>query len=400
MKKIFLILILISTASFSNQCIECHKNDLNYSDWAESAHFNVEVSCSTCHSGNAEEVSKEKAHHKMKVKFSKREIALLCGGCHENKVFIVKFNPNLKTDQLSSYKTSKHGISLFSKNDENVATCTDCHSFHKILKVDNPLSPVYPLKIIETCSKCHSDKKLMKKYGISGNEVEDYKKSVHYDLLSNKNELSAPTCDDCHGSHGAIPPGVSSIRFVCGNCHILNQEMFEASPHKKPWEENNFKYCEECHSNHAVLKTSDEILNPEKGLCLNCHKKEDKGGILMVHFYNELKNYESSIEENGKNAKRAEQGGIFMEDTFLNLQEARVRIVKARTLIHTFAREKFDETLKEGFEILSKEKKEIERAFKEISTRRKGFIIFTSIAVLLAILIFLKIRDMEKKKNG
>ncbi|MEJ5166788.1 MAG: hypothetical protein WHV67_07150 [Thermoanaerobaculia bacterium] len=400
MRKIFYILILISVPVFSNQCIECHKNDLNYKDWAESAHFNVGVDCYTCHNGNPEENKKEKAHLNIKIRFSKKEIALLCGNCHKDKNTIARFNPNLPTDQLDSYKTSKHGISLFSKNDENVATCTDCHNYHKILKVDNPLSEVYPSKVVQTCSKCHSDKTLMKKYGISGDEVEEYKKSVHYDLISYKNELSAPTCDDCHGSHGAIPPGVSSIRFVCGNCHILNQEMFEGSPHKKPWEENNFKYCEECHSNHKVLKTSDELLNPEKGLCLNCHTKKDKGGTLMVYFYNELKKNEGLLEENGKNAKRAEQGGIFMEDTFINLQEARAKLVKARTLIHTFTKEKFDETLKEGFEVLLKEKKVIENAFKELSSRRKGLGLFSILAIILAILIYLKIKDMEKKKNG
>lgn len=400
MKKILFILILISIPAFSNQCIECHKNDLNFKDWAESAHFSPDINCVVCHNGNLNEKTKEKAHFKLKAKFSKKEIAFLCGNCHENKSFITKFNPNLKTDQLSSYKTSKHGISLFSKNDENVATCTDCHNYHKISKVDNPLSEVYPLRVAQTCSKCHSDKTLMKKYGISGDEVEEYKKSIHYDLLSNKNELSSPTCDDCHGSHGAIPPGISSIRFVCGNCHVLNQEMFEASPHKKPWEENNFKYCEECHSNHAVLKTSDELLNPEKGLCLNCHKKEDRGGTLMVYFYNELKKNENLLEENERGAKRAEQGGIFMEDTFINLQEARAKLVKGRTLIHTFTKEKFDETVKEGFEILLKEKKVIENAFKELSFRKKGFAIFSILAILLAILIYLKIKDMEKKKNG
>lgn len=400
MKKIFLIIISLSLYTFSSSCINCHKNDNYYMEWQESAHFNSNIECSICHKGNSGEESKEKAHLNLKKFFTKKEIVYLCGKCHEDKNFITKFNPNLKTEQLSSYKTSKHGISLFEKDDKNVATCIDCHNHHKVLKVSNPLSPVYPLKIVETCAKCHSNKELMGKYKISGNEVEDYKKSVHYDLLVNKNDLSAPTCKDCHGSHGAIPPGVSSIRFVCGNCHILNQEMFEQSPHKKPWEENNFKYCEECHSNHFVEKTNDEMLNPEKGLCLNCHSKEDEGGATMVHFYNELKRMENFLDENNIRAKKAEDGGIFMEETFINLQEVKARLIKGRTMIHTFSKDKFDTVLKEGFEILAKERKEIEKAFKEISIRRKGLAIFSIFAFILAILILLKIREIERKKNG
>jgi len=398
MKKIFLLFITLPIFSFGSNCINCHKKE--YSSWQESAHFSSNIDCILCHNGNPKEEDKDKAHLNLKSKFTKKEVVLLCGKCHEDKNFISKFNPNLKTDQLSSYKTSKHGISLFEKDDKNVATCIDCHNFHNVLKVSNPLSPVYPLKIVDTCAKCHSNKELMAKYNISGKEVEDYKKSVHYDLLVNKNDLSAPTCKDCHGSHGAIPPGISSIRFVCGNCHIQNQEMFEGSPHKKPWEENNFKYCEECHSNHFIKKTSDDLLNTENGLCLNCHTKEDKGGQLMVHFFSELKRMENFLNENNLKAKKTEDGGIFMEDTFINLQEAKARLTRGRTEVHTFSKEKFDGVLKEGFDILEKEKKEIDNAFQEISSRRKGLAIFSIFAFLLAILILLKIREIERKKNG
>ncbi len=72
----------------------------------------------------------------------------------------------------------------------------------------------------------------MTRYGIKGNEVEEYKKSVHYAALVEKNDLSAPTCKSCHGAHGATPPGVSSVANVCGTCHVSQRERFDLSPHK------------------------------------------------------------------------------------------------------------------------------------------------------------------------
>jgi hypothetical protein len=89
-----------------------------------------------------------------------------------------------------------------------------------------------------------------------------------------------------------------------------------------------------------------------------------------------------------------------MEDTFINLQEAKARLTRGRTEVHTFSKEKFDGVLKEGFDILEKGKKEIDNAFQEISSRRKGLAIFSIFAFLLAILILLKIREIERKKNG
>lgn len=398
MKNLFIFMIFIPVLAVSSTCIDCHKGDLYYNDWKESVHFNVSVDCSSCHQGDSKESTKEKAHSKgFKAKFSKLEVAILCGKCHENASYIKKFNPNLPTNQLNDYKTSKHGIALFEKKDENIAVCTDCHSTHKILNVKNALSPVYPLNIIQTCEKCHSNLNLMEKYGISGKEVEDYKKSVHYELLSQKNDLSAPTCKDCHGSHGAIPPGVSSIRFVCGNCHILNQQMFEESPHKKPWDENAFHQCEECHSNHFVKKTGDEMLNQNNGICLNCHSLEDKGGQTMGYFFEKLNELKNTIEENKSKIKKIEGSGIFVEDILIDVQSANESLVKGRTYIHTFSKEKFDKVINEGIEIVKELNLEIEKGFKEISFRRKGLAIFGIFAFVLAILIILKIREIEKK---
>ncbi len=84
----------------------------------------------------------------------------------------------------------------------------------------------------------------------------DYQKSVHYAALTKGNDLSAPTCNDCHGNHGAAPPGVGAVANVCGTCHAVFAQKFATSVHKQIFD----KGCVECHSNHAVLKPSDEML--------------------------------------------------------------------------------------------------------------------------------------------
>ena len=87
-------------------------------------------------------------------------------------------------------------------------------------------------------------------------QLADYQKSVHYSALTRGNDLSAPTCNDCHGNHGAAPPGVGAVANVCGTCHAIFATKFQSSVHAQIFD----KGCVECHSNHAVLKPSDDML--------------------------------------------------------------------------------------------------------------------------------------------
>ena len=52
-------------------------------------------------------------------------------------------------------------------------------------------------------------------------QLANYQQSVHYAALTKGNDLSAPTCNDCHGNHGAAPPGAGSVVNVCGTCHAV-----------------------------------------------------------------------------------------------------------------------------------------------------------------------------------
>ena len=87
-------------------------------------------------------------------------------------------------------------------------------------------------------------------------------------MITNKSDLSAPTCNDCHGNHGAAPPGVSSVVNVCGQCHAVNAELFNKSGHSKIFGQMGIPGCATCHSNHAIFETSDAMLSTgDKSAC-------------------------------------------------------------------------------------------------------------------------------------
>ena len=127
-----------------------------------------------------------------------------------------KFAPAERVDQAAEYATSVHGTRL-AGGDQKVATCVSCHHAHGVRRVKDARAPVYPTNVATLCASCHANAEHMKGYTLSGgaacptSQRDDYQKSVHFDALTRQNDLSAPTCNDCHGNHGATPPGVGAV---------------------------------------------------------------------------------------------------------------------------------------------------------------------------------------------
>src|SRR5207244_221074 len=90
-----------------------------------------------------------------------------------------------------------------------------------------------------------------------------YLRSVHAEALLKKQDLSAPTCNDCHGNHGAAPPGTASVGNVCGTCHARQAELFNMSPHQAVFDALAIPQCLACHGNHEVRHPTDAWLGVE-----------------------------------------------------------------------------------------------------------------------------------------
>jgi predicted CXXCH cytochrome family protein len=71
----------------------------------------------------------------------------------------------------------------------------------------------------------------MAPYGIPTGQLADFRQSAHGIALLEHENFTAPSCVGCHGSHSALPPRVLQIANVCGRCHVLVRQEFEAGPH-------------------------------------------------------------------------------------------------------------------------------------------------------------------------
>ncbi|UCD30200.1 MAG: hypothetical protein JSV03_06955 [Planctomycetota bacterium] len=265
-------------------CADCH--DKEDAEMAKSVHAAAGIDCRTCHGGEkiysvertdlesyrqAASEPENSSSNKIVTSFDhgetfqgkplRKEIPERCGNCHSD---VAKMNPyGLPTDQLAQYRLSGHGQSLFTKNNDRVAVCTDCHDTHAVLESKDPDSSVCPKNIPATCERCHSDPSIMDASNLSIRVVEEYIASVHGQGLLEEGDMGMPTCSTCHGSHSAIPPGYRDVGHVCGRCHQQEEQYFMESPHAKfPL----FPRCVGCHTrsvdkrDHLISKV---VASPE-----------------------------------------------------------------------------------------------------------------------------------------
>ena len=197
--------------------------------------------CVDCHGGDPTTQDKARAKDPARGYRGKpagTQIVTTCARCHSDAALMRTFAPAQRVDQATEYATSIHGIRL-AAGDHKVATCATCHHAHGVRRVKDARAPVYPTNVAALCASCHSNAEHMKGYASSAgasiptNQRDDYEKSVHFAALTKQNDLSAPTCNDCHGNHGATPPGVGSVSNVCGTCHAVFAAKFATSAHSQ-----------------------------------------------------------------------------------------------------------------------------------------------------------------------
>lgn len=296
--SLFIILCSITygfQASSKDQCYNCHLDagDKPTELFKNDVHFKIGLSCADCHGGNRNSDDMDAAMSKAAgfIGVPKgNAITEACARCHASKEKMASYGAKISTDQFDLLKASVHGkLSINGK--DRIVQCITCHGAHGIVKVDNPLSPVYPLNVPKTCSQCHSSSVFMRNYNpkLPIDQYDKYRTSVH-GILNAKGDPKPAQCESCHGSHGILPVKDlnSSVYPVnvpktCSKCHSDKKYM---SKYKIPTDQYE-KYsqsvhgialmkkkdtgapaCNSCHGNHAATPPG---LSSISKVCGTCH---------------------------------------------------------------------------------------------------------------------------------
>lgn len=266
------------------ECLGCHRitTPRIAKEHEQGVHAEADLGCAGCHGGDAGAKEQNVAHSLQKGykgQIPLKEILSLCGNCHAD---IERMRPyRLDADVYREYLSSRHG-KLFAQGDLKVALCTSCHGVHLILSRKDPHSPTSKQKIPETCGRCHADKELMRPYGIPTEQVVQYREGIHgrilFGELPGKDPTLVPTCVDCHGGHGAVPPDLKTVHAICGTCHFYEYQYFKKGPHYESVRVAKSPKCIDCHGNHRnTIPAEGLLIGKEKGSCGSCHKQGDQG---------------------------------------------------------------------------------------------------------------------------
>jgi len=391
-----------------NSCVQCHQGlgDSRVTPPAEKfdqdIHLTKGILCQDCHGGDPASFDPQQSMSRAKRFIGRprhRAIPALCGKCHSDADYMKRFNPTLRVDQVQEYSTSVHG-KLLKQGDQKVATCISCHDVHRIRAIKDQQAWTYPVKVVDTCGRCHGDPKYMAGYNIPTDVVARYKLSVHYEALTKKGDLSAPTCNVCHGNHGATPPGVGSVANVCGTCHTVPAEFFAKSPHQKAFAAMGLAPCVTCHSNHDVMKTSDDMVGTaDKAVCVTCHQANSPGFRQAGAMRSSLDGLRESIERATTVLDQAEHAGMEISQARFELRGATDALLKARAAIHLIDQAVIQKLTGEGTRIATATLAKGHQALEDLAFRHRGLWVSVGIILVVIVGLVLKIREVDRRQD-
>jgi predicted CXXCH cytochrome family protein len=388
----------------TDDCVGCHLGLSDSTlvaparDYPSDVHARAGFGCLVCHGGPRTARGELDPGAGFLAAPGRAEIPALCGRCHSDAAFMRDYNPSIRVDQVTEYYSSIHGLRLRQEGDRDVATCVSCHPAHRILPPGDLDSSVHPLNVAELCGSCHADREIMAPRGEPFDQLADYRRSVHGHLLYDEGDVSAPTCNDCHGNHGAAPPGVSSVRNVCGECHAIMAGYFGDSEHVEVFEDAGLPGCETCHDNHAILPTSDAFL-AERGesVCMRCHEQGDGSGEAFLDMLALIDSLRQARSTARAVLARAENAGMEVSEPTFELEAVDNSLTKARSAVHSFHVAPVADELEEGFDIAGEALADGLAALDEHGFRRVGLAVSVAIILILIVSLVLKIRALDAR---
>ncbi len=299
-------------------CLICHAEKRR--TFTMGIHSEYGIRCHDCHGGDASSYEREQAHRGRFIGTpGKLATVELCSSCHADANMMRQYG--IPAGQLAEFRTSRHGQLLLGRRDLNAPACTDCHDAHTILPPEDARSNVYPTNIPATCARCHEDARLMQTYGIPTDQFAEYRNSAHGIAVFEKSNFAAPTCMGCHGSHAALPPGVTEVVNVCDHCHVLIGRAFLQGPHSEPSRSGVLAGCLGCHSNHGTERVPPDGI---ASVCANCHDPGTRAGLLGMHL-------QESVVEAAADLASAEQAIASLTVSGKQVSDERFRYQTALT---------------------------------------------------------------------
>jgi hypothetical protein len=217
-------------------------------------------------------------------------VPTLCGRCHrEGQKAAVRYTGG-QHEIIQHYTESIHGKGLLKSGLTVTATCTNCHTAHRVLPRSDPESTVNPKNVPATCGACH--------HGIQ----EQFIESVHSASITKTNK-ELPVCSDCHSAHSIRRTDETGFKLdimdKCGRCHEDIAKTYFETYHGKVSRLGYTKTakCYDCHGAHDIQRIADPRSHLSRAnvvaTCRKCHSNATRrfAGYLTHATHHDPKKY-------------------------------------------------------------------------------------------------------------
>jgi hypothetical protein len=396
-----LVSAALPTRAAADSCTECHlmSDDPRVAGpakgYAHDVHLQRGLGCVSCHGGDpdAQDESAMDPAKGFKGAPTRDHVAAMCAACHANAAFMKHYNPRPYIFSLDEWKTSVH-CKKEAEGDQKVATCTNCHGVHGILSPKDPASPVFPANVPRTCAKCHNPE-YMKGRKVRTDQFALYQTSVHGLALLGKGDVSAPACNDCHGNHGAAPPGMKDVTMVCGSCHGREAELFGASRMKAAMDRDGRPGCVACHGNHGIQRPDDAMLSAAKGgTCAGCHVPGSRADATALRIISGFQGLKADIGRADSLLRLAETRGMEISRARASYKESEDKLVGLRAGLHAFDSTQVVASIAEGEGLAHETNDRARAALQDWKNRRLGMAGSLGIILVIIALLAARIRGL------
>jgi len=163
------------------------------------------------------------------------------------------------------------------------------------------------------------------------------------------------------------------------------------------------KIYAERHGKHEIARTSDAMLGTGPGsVCKNCHDRYGRPECneIAQHFHDEILRLGREREEADAAVAAAEERGLDLADLHFDLAGVGDVQVEGRSRIHAFNLAEFDKTVGKGLTTLQAVRQATGEAIHEHGLRKVGLLVSTLFVTLLAGVLSLKIREIDRRGGG
>lgn len=193
-------------------------------------------------------------------------VPYVCGKCHKEGAPVQIQREIHQANILENYSESMHGEGLLKKGLKVSATCTSCHTAHKILPHTDPRSTISRRNIANTCAQCHT-------------QIEEVHRKIIKGELWERELHVLPACVDCHQPHKVrkvfYDQGMADrdclrchekdgIKARDGRSMFVNTELMQGSIHSRT-------ACSQCHTGVSPSKGRSCETVMQKVDCATCH---------------------------------------------------------------------------------------------------------------------------------